>query len=87
MKAIHCLIILCVDGDSDHNLRPDGSVSGDGEGGSWTGWAWNVGTSVGSLLLPGNKINHEFTALQTCYSSKLFGHFSRSLTWFYMEIE
>ena len=45
--------ILLTDGDSENNQRHDHpSAGGDGEGGSWTGWAWNVGSSVGSFLLP-----------------------------------
>jgi hypothetical protein len=44
---------ILTDGDSENNQRSDHpSAGGEGEGGSWTGWAWNVGTSVGSLLLP-----------------------------------
>ena len=40
------------DVDGDQHLRPDQGSADAGEGGSWTRWAWNVGTSVGSLLLP-----------------------------------
>ena len=30
----------------------DESVGQDKEGGTWSGWAWNVGATVGTALLP-----------------------------------
>ena len=30
----------------------DDSVGQDKEGGTWSGWAWNVGATVGTALLP-----------------------------------
>lgn len=45
-------LFLIQDGDGDQHLRPDQSSTDTAESGSWTGWAWNVGTSVGSILIP-----------------------------------
>ena len=47
---------LELDDSSEHNAAYDGipgdQNDGDEDGESWSGWAWNMGSSVGSALLP-----------------------------------
>jgi len=41
-----------LEGNRETMGGPDSLHVESSEGNSWTGWAWNVGTSVGSILLP-----------------------------------